>query len=163
MLPDVASARATLDCLLLARIEERHIRFQARDGTLPADMPEANFLQKTDFVHGAETGMVVGGAIGLLCGVLLVLFPPDGLQVHIVMILATAIGGTLFGAWVSGMVAAALPNSRLKSFLDEVERGRVLLIADVPFGRVEEIEDLIARRHPASRFGGVEPHTPAFP
>jgi len=46
MLPDVRSARSLLDKLLLARIEEKHMHFCARDGTLLHDMPEANFLQK---------------------------------------------------------------------------------------------------------------------
>ena len=59
MLPNVASGRAMLDELLLARIEIGHMRFMARDGTLPADMPDVNFLQKTDLVHGAQLGVVI--------------------------------------------------------------------------------------------------------
>ena len=163
MLPDIPSARALLDVLLLARIDEKHLRFQAKEGSLPADMPEANFLQKTDLVHGAELGMMVGAAAGLLAGVLLVMFPPEGVHLQMIAILATALGGALFGAWVSGMAAAALPNSRLKLFQEGIENGRVLLTVDVPLSRVDEIEELIARRGPSAKFGGVEPHVPAFP
>ena len=163
MLPDVPSARALLDVLLLARIEERYMHFCAKDGTLPSDMPEANFLQKTDLVHGVESGMLIGGGAGLLGGILLVLFPPEGIHLQMAAILAASIGGTVFGAWASGMVAAAIPNSRLTAFQAGIERGQVLLIIDVPFRRVSEIEQLVEQRHPVARFGGQEPHIPAFP
>ena len=163
MLPDVPSARALLDALLLARIEERYMHFCAKDGTPLPDMPEANFLQKTDLVHGVENGMLIGGGAGLLGGILLVMFPPEGIQLQMVAILAAAIGGALFGAWASGMAAAAIPNSRLSAFQSGIERGQVLLIVDVPFRRVAEIEELVAQRHPVAKFGGQEPHVPVFP
>jgi len=163
MLPDIGSARAMLDELLLARIEERWMRFWARGDTLPDDMPGANFWQKTDLVHGAQSGALVGAAIGLLGGFLLVLFPPQGIVLQTAAVLAAALFGALFGGWVAGMVAAAIPNSRLREFQDGIERGEVLLILDIPYARVARVEELFARRHPEVRFGGTDPHTPVFP
>jgi hypothetical protein len=163
MLPDVQSARALLDELLLKRIEERYMHFMAREGTLPQDMPDASFLQKTDLVHGAQMGMMIGGGAGLIAGVLLVMFPPEGLSLQTVAILVAGLGGALFGAWASGMNAAAVPNSRLAQFAERIQQGQVLLIIDVPRGRVQEIEDLIKSRHPDFAFGGEEPHVPVFP
>lgn len=163
MLPDVPSARAVLDALLLARIEERQMHFHAKEGTLLPDMPEAGFVQKSDLIHGLESGMVIGAGAGLLGGILLVLFPPEGLQLQLIAILATAIGGAMFGAWASGMAGAAIPNSRLKMFQKGIDSGQVLLMLDIPLERVTEIEELIAGRYPGVRFGGVEPHIPVFP
>ena len=163
MLPDVPSARTLLDALLLARIEEKYMHFYAREGTLLPDMPEASFVQKTDLIHGLETGMLIGGGAGLLAGVLLVMFPPDGINLQMIAILAAALGGALFGGWASGMVAAAIPNSRLKPFQADIARGKVLLIIDVPLQRVREIEELVAERHPSVTFSGEEPHIPVFP
>ena len=162
-LPDIAAARALLDELLLARINEKHIRFLAKDGTLPPDMPEAGVLQKTDVIHGLQRGVVVGAFTGLVIGMLLALFPLEGSRLATLAILGTTVGGALFGCWVSGMVAAAIPNSRLKAYQADIERGRVLLIVDLPYRRVREVEEMIALRHPEIRFGGEEPHTPAFP
>ena len=162
MLPTIPAARAMLDELLLARIEERYIHFLAKD-SLPNDMPEANFLQKTDLVHGMELGMVVGAATGLLAGSLLLIFPPEGLEMRTVALLVAAVGGAIFGSWVSGMAAAAIPNSRLKAFENEIEDGQVLLIVDVPLSKVKQIEEMMASKHPGFRYGGVEPHIPAFP
>ncbi|MES2129477.1 MAG: DUF1269 domain-containing protein [Pseudomonadota bacterium] len=163
MLPDVPSARSMLDELLLKRIEERYMHFWAKEGTLPSDMPDASFLQKTDLVHGAQMGMMIGGGAGLLAGVLLVMFPPEGLSLQTFAILIAGLGGAVFGAWASGMNAAAVPNSRLKQFAERIEQGQVLLIIDLPLSRVQEIEDLIEARHPEITFGGQEASVPAFP
>ena len=163
MLPDVPSARAMLDELLLARVEERYMHFYAKEGALPAGMPEVNFFQKTDLVHGVGVGILIGAASGLIAGSLLLIFPPEDIAMRAIALLASALGGAVFGSWVSGMAAAAIPNSRLKPFRDGIERGQVLLIVDLPLRRVAEIEEMIARRHPEISFGGMEPHIPVFP
>ena len=164
MLPSVANARALLDELLLKRIEERHMHFMAKEGTLPPDMPDVNFFQRTDLVHGAQMGMMVGGGAGLLAGILLVLYPPEGITLQTFAILVATFGGAVFGGWASGMNAAAIPNTRLARFMDRIEQGQVLLIIDLPVWRVKEIETLIAERHPEIDYGGIEKATvPAFP
>ncbi|NRR29895.1 DUF1269 domain-containing protein [Oxalobacteraceae bacterium] len=163
MLPNPASARAMLDELLLARIEISHMRFHGRDGTLPDDMPTLNYLQKTDLVHGAQLGVVIGAIVGLGAGIFLTMFPPDGFTLRTAAILLVALGGAVFGGWASGMNAAAVPNTKLRQFADRIEQGQVLLILDVPLGRVQEIEEMIAKRHPEISFGGIEPPMLAFP
>lgn len=163
MLPDVYSARQMLDEMLLLRIEERHMHFLAKRGTLPADLPEANVLQKTDIVHGAEMGLVIGGVAGTIGGVLAVWMPPAGMTLQLVTILITALVGALFGVWVSSMVGTQVPNSRLKAFHADIERGKVLMMIDVPFGRFAAINERVSQRHPEAVSGGVEPTIPAFP
>jgi hypothetical protein len=163
VLPDMPSARAMLDELLLARIEERHIRFLAREGSLPGDMPGCSFMLKTDLVHGAQLGAVIGGIVGLVAGIVLALMPLYGLVMQTGAILLLALGGALFGAWASGMNGCAIPNKKLEQYADRVERGQVLMIVDVPVRRVREIEDMIAGRHPDFSFGGEEPPMVAFP
>jgi hypothetical protein len=163
LLPDMPSAHGMLDEMLLARIEVRHIRFLARRGTLDGDLPEAGMMQKTDFVHGAQTGIMVGGLCGTLGGALLVFFPPEGLEMQLVTVLITALLGAVFGSWASSLAASSIPNSRLNAFHAEIERGKVLMMVDVPLRRVTDISDLVARRHPEAVPGGVEPTIPAFP
>jgi hypothetical protein len=162
MLPDLASARGMRDELLLARIEISHMRFMARE-PLPPDMPDCSFLQRTDLVHGAQLGVVIGAIVGLGAGIFLTMFPVEGMTLRTAAILLVALGGALFGGWASGMNAAAVPNTRLRQFAQPIEQGRVLLIVDVPAARVEEIEAMIAKRHPEISFGGIEPPMLAFP
>lgn len=163
VLPNIPAARAMLDELLLARIEERHIHFMAREGTLPKDMPECSFVIKTDLIHGAQLGVLIGGIVGFLAGVLLVLMPPEGLTMRTAAILLMALGGALFGAWASGMNASAIPNKKLEKYADRIQNGEVLMMVDVPLRRIREIEDMIAARHPDFSFGGEEPPMLAFP
>jgi hypothetical protein len=164
LLPDIESARKTMDDMLLARIEQRHIHFLTGGSSLPSDLPEANFLQKTDVVHGAESGMIAGAILGMAVGVLIVFyFDLSAKSSEAVLVLVTTIFGLLFGGWAASMVAAALPNSRLKAFYPELEKGKVLMIADVPARRVAQIEALLAERHPEMRFSGEEPNIPIFP
>lgn len=162
VLPDVQSARQMLDEMLLARIEERHIHFLAKRGLLPPDLPEASPLQKTDAIHGAWTGIVVGGACGVLAGVVLFLYPP-GIELKLVTVLLAAIVGAMFGAWVSSMVGMAVPNSQLKRFREDIDLGRVLMMIDVPISRVADVTARVTGRHPEIEAKGWEPEIPAFP
>ena len=163
VLPDVESARTMLNEMLLARIEVRHIHFLAQRDTLPPDLPEATVLQKTDIVHGAQMGIMVGAIVGAVAGGLVVLYPPEGVTLKLITVLMVAIGGAFFGAWASSMVASSVPNSRLKAFERDIAQGKVLMMVDVPMSRVQEITELVRRRHPEASSGGFEPTIPAFP
>ena len=163
LLPNVDSARRMLDEMLLARIDVGHIHFLGRRGELPPDLPEASFLQKTDFVHGAQLGFGIGGVAGIASGLLIVTFAPEGASMRLVTVLIAALLGAMFGAWTASMAASAVPNSRLKRFHAGIERGKILMMVDVPMSRVQEFADLVARRHSEAEPGGFEPTIPAFP
>ena len=160
---DVPSAQRVRDELLLARIENSHFHVLAKDGIQLNDLHEASILQKTDFVHGAEIGLTVGGGIGIIAGLIVILFPPDGINMQLVTVLVTALMGAVFGAWVASMKASSVPNSRLKSFESALEAGRILIMVDVPSSRVDEIRALIASHYPDAMDSGLEPAIPAFP
>lgn len=163
LLPDLPAARAMLDELLLARIEERRIHFMAREGTLPDDLPGCSFALKTDLIHGAQVGIVMGAIVGFLVGFTLALTEPYGLQVPTGTMLLMALGGAVFGAWASGMNGCAIPNKKLEQYTDRIQQGQVLMMVDVPVRRLREIEDMIAQRHPNFNFAGEEPPVLAFP
>ncbi|MEW6415335.1 MAG: DUF1269 domain-containing protein [Pseudomonadota bacterium] len=163
MVPDAASARQIRDELLLARIEDRHIHVMARDDIALSGLHEASILQKSDFVHGAEIGLAVGGGIGIIAGLVAVFFPPAGVDLQLVTVLLTALVGAAFGAWVASMVASSIPNSRLKRFESAIAAGQILLMVDAPASRVDEIRKLVTARHPEAMNSGTEPTIPAFP
>jgi len=164
LLPDVTVARAALNELLLARIECRHIHFATAGQTLPPDLPEANLMQRTDVVRGAEMGMAVGAALGLVLGIaLLYYFDIDRAGVKAAVVVLATLVGMLFGTWASSMQGASLPNSRLASFMPELEKGSILLMVDVPAGMIDQVEGMLANRHPEMHFSGEESHIPTFP
>src|ERR1700704_5596526 len=163
LLPDLGSAIQTANDLLLARIEDRRMHFLARRGMPLGKLHEANYLQKSDAVHGAELGFVIGGVGGFLIGIYIYLTPPEGIALQLVTVLIGTVLGAVFGAWAASLVAMSVPNSRLKSFQKEIDAGKILLMVDVPPSRIEEVQDLVSRRHPEATSHGIEPTLPAFP
>jgi hypothetical protein len=148
LLPDVESAKRTADDLLLARVEDRHMRFLARRGTVLDPLHEAGYLDKTDIVHAAAVGLALGGIVGALAGAMVVAYPPEGTNPQLVAVLIGMLLGAPLGAWMASMAGAAVPNSRLRQFHADIEAGRVLMMVDVPFRRVAEITELVVSRHP---------------
>jgi hypothetical protein len=69
----------------------------------------------------------------------------------------------LLGAWASSLVGSSTPNSSLRDFQGAIETGKVLLMIDVPFTRIDEIRELVASHHPEAEWGGLAPQVPAFP
>ncbi len=163
LLPDVKRAKAVFRKLLLSRVEERHMYFLAREGMALSDLPEATMLQKSDEIHGLALGLVVGGATGALAGVVAMIFPPSGLAMGLGVILAMSLIGAIVGIWASGMIAADVPNSRLKKFVKEIEQGKILLMVDIRKHQIEEITDMIREQHPDADARGRDPTIPAFP
>jgi len=106
-----------VDDLLLARIDARRIHVLGRRGMDLGDLPEANVLQKTDVVHGAQIGMMLGAALGALCGLLaLFIYPRDQLHLSLAVVLIGSLCGGFFGLWAASLAGAGVPNSRLKRF-----------------------------------------------
>jgi len=163
LLPDLPHARTIMDDLLLARIEERHIHFLAKRGTPMDGLHEANILQKSDIVHGAQLGMLIGAALGCALGVFLAFYLVTDPKWQVGTIFLASAFGAGFGGWTSSLVGAAVPNSRLKRFNDEIEQGKILLIIDVPEHKVQDVKTLVGRIHPEAVDRGVEVNVPVFP
>ena len=76
LVPNIATTKKIVDDLLLAKIEEKHVHVIAKRGTPLEDLPEANLLQKSDFIPAVEQGIALGGATGLLAGLVAIALPP---------------------------------------------------------------------------------------
>ncbi|CAG0985495.1 hypothetical protein BURK1_01978 [Burkholderiales bacterium] len=163
LLPDVENARRIADDLLLARVEDRHMHFLAREGTDLGTLHEASVLQKTDVRHAAITGTLLGALLGAAAGWLFAQSPIGGVTIGVGGIVLMAAFGAGFGFFASTLVGTSLPNSYLRRFEREIGDGRVLAMVDVPLHRVEEMQELLARRHPEAAWRGVDPAVPAFP
>jgi hypothetical protein len=164
LLPDLASARRTMNDLLLARIAEQHIHFVAKEDADMTGLHAANLLQTSDVIRAAQAGLVIGGGGGVVAGVLAAVFFPivgDQPQWGIAAVLAMA--GAVVGAWASSMIGVSTPSNRLKRFEAAIEKGQILLMVDVPRSRIDEIEARLQALHPEARHEGVEPNIPAFP
>lgn len=160
MLPNVDSARQLRDELNGAQIASKYQHFYAKEGILTSDLPIANVLQKTDMVHSAEIGMGIGGIAGLMAGGLWLIFPPESWTMRLAALLVSVLVGSLYGGWASARAAANIPSLALERFAAELDAGHILLMLDVPFNRVNEVQQMVQQRHPDYQFGGVDHHLP---
>ena len=163
MLPDLASAHRVANDLLLARIEDKHMHFLATRGTDLGELHEASYLLKTDLMRGAGIGLFVGALGGVILGYMIVNHPPEGTHPGLAAAVIAAIVGAILGVWMGSMAATAVPNSRLRQFDDEIARGKVLMIVDVPYEKVDRIREVVAARHPEVVATSQETRYPAFP
>lgn len=163
VLPDVQTAKAVFDKLLLARIEQQHISFLAREDVELGDLPEATLLQRSDEISGLAKGLVIGGATGALAGLIAYFFPPLGVHMGLGVILAVSLLGAVVGFWISGVVASAVPNSHHKNFFKDIDQGKILLLVDVPKEQTGDIERMMHEHHPNADARGRDPTIPAFP
>lgn len=163
LIPDIATTKRIVEELLLARIEEKHIHVVAKRGTALEDLPEANLLQKSDFIPAVEQGLALGGTTGILAGLVAVALPPASTVIAGGVLLAATLAGAGVGAWVSGMVGMSIGNRRIKQFEDAIESGEFLVLVDVSAERLEEIETRIKKQIPQVEVEITEPKIPAFP
>jgi hypothetical protein len=161
--PDLETTRRIVDDVLLARVEERHIHVLAKRGTPLEDLPEATLMQKSDFVPAVQRGLTMGGAAGILAGLVAIALPGTSLVIAGGVLLGSALAGAGMGAWLGGMVGMNVGNTRLQRFEKAIEKGELLVLVDVPRARVAEIESRIKQHLPKVELEGTEPTIPAFP
>jgi len=160
MLPDVKSAHAMLNDLLLARIDVNHIHFLAKAGTPMQNLPEASVSERTDLIEGWETGMGLGALVGLALGFVAIMVPTwwytKPIPFVATILICTAVGFLAGGMWTA-LAATSIPNSQLKQFEKRIAGGQVLMIVLAPFHRVQEIRKLVADQHPEAAYSGIWP------
>lgn len=164
LLPDVASARRTMDDMLLARIDERDMHFVGREDINLSGLHTANILQTSDVVRAAQLGALIGAVLGSAAGIVVALYlPAAGEPPKWGLVVVLAMAGALFGTWASSMIGVSTPSQRLRRFEKAIQQGQILLMLDVPPGRVEAIEARLQMLHPEAHLEGIEPNIPAFP
>lgn len=154
MLPDTESCKKVVTELKNAGIAERHLHVVASLAVPLDDLPEATLLQKSELTHGVEKGIALGGAAGLLGGMLVVAFPPAGLVVGgAALLTAVTAGSAGFGALAMGLISKDIHSKKLAAFERDIEQGHVLLIVDVPKNEIEQWKRLITEHHPEAEIG----------
>lgn len=161
--PDVPTATTIVDELLLARIGFEHIHVLAREDTPLGELPQAGLVQKTDLIASIERGLGLGGAVGMLGGLIVVSIPGLAVISAGPLLVSLTVAGAALGTWLSSMIGVSVDSPRLKRYEDAINNGQLLMMVDVPAKRVDEIESLVSQRHPSAMLGGTEPDIPAFP
>ncbi len=160
VLPDVGSARAMFDDLLLARVNANRIHFLAGDSERLGDLPKATISERSDLIEGWEVGMGLGALLGLILGFVALAVPvwwyTQPLPVFATLAICTLTGFIGGGFWTA-VVATTIPNERLKPFEKSISQGKVLMMVLVPFHRINEIRELVIKKHPEAAYSRTWP------
>ncbi len=160
-------ARRVTQELLLDKIPEDQISVLTHVGELPDDLPEATPDETSDFWPALFKGLGLGTATGLIVGVLLAATTLFGITFSTLantpLLALLAVFGALMGAFGAAIVGISAPNTMLQRFDKALNKGRVLLMVDVPQERIDEIRRDIQQSEPRAEYCGLEPLKPAFP
>ncbi|MBL7003931.1 MAG: DUF1269 domain-containing protein [Gammaproteobacteria bacterium] len=148
LLPTVESCEQVVNELEAQGVPHKHLHAVASIRLPIDDLPEATIWQTSELAHGIEWGLGLGGSAGLLGTLLAVAFPPAGLVIGGGALLAGAAAGASVGAVTLGMMKVHEHNHSLDEYKQEIERGEILLMVDVPKGEVAKTESSILKHHP---------------
>jgi hypothetical protein len=161
LVPNLESAHGVVGDLRSAGIADSNLYVIAREGSPLGDLPDAGMIAKSDFYPQLERGLAMGGAIGVIGGLIAL------------RVLGAVIGGGavllfgLIGAGFSGLLSAiagsSFPNSRLAEFEQAVEAGHVLIMVDAAPERVPALERVVRQRHPELEIEHLESRAPILP
>lgn len=158
LVPEIEMTRKIIAELRNEGMQEHHMHILARRGTPLEDIPEAGHTIKTDFIPAIERGVALGGATGLLAGVIGLRFA--GFTIAGGTILGLIMAGATVGPLMAGLSGLAAGNSRLKQFEAAIENGEFLVLLDVPKEKIEPIRKAVIKHHPEAVFEGIEPILP---
>ena len=139
--PDVNHAASLVDFFRSQGIAEDQLHLVADDSVELGDLPEADALENSDLYPALKRGAAAGGTAGLLAGVAAI--STGGLAVGGAAVAGLTAAGAGFGAWVSGMVGAALSDQEARDTEKAIRSGSVLMMVDVPSGQVDELRDKV--------------------
>ena len=158
LFPDEPHAQSVVDELLSRDIPERRIHAVARNIELKT-LPQATRRQRNDTAFLIER--LLWSANLVLFAIALGAFAYELVAgnygwslLPLAVMAATFIAGEQFVVHV--------PNVHITEFNDALSHGEILLMIDVPYSRVAEIEDFIHHKHPEAAVGGVSWAVEAF-
>ena len=117
------------------------ISLVARDDIELDEVPSRLKEADTDLMPAAARGMAVGGATGVLAGLVAMVVPPLG----ITLAGAAALGAAcaLVGGWSAALMGSAIPDPVRLRFENEIAQGRVLVLVDADEATQARLEPVL--------------------
>jgi len=158
LFPDEKHAQLAVNQLIFHRISERNIHAIAHGIELKT-LPEATERQKKDTAFRVESFLWNTNLLIFICALLVFFFTSLMTEFYWALIALSVMAATFFAG---EHFVVHVPDVHLTEFTDALSHGEILLMVDVPGGRVAEIENFIRYRHPEAVVGGVSWAVDAF-
>ncbi len=151
LFPDEKHAQLTVNQLIFQGISERNIHAIA-SGVELKTLPEATERQKRDTAFRVESFLWRFNLLVFSVALMALLFT---LILSALFWSLSALSIMLATVFAGEHFVVHIPDVHLTEFTDALSHGEILLMVDVPAGRIVEIEDFVHRRHPEAVIGGV--------
>jgi len=148
LVPTTDICKEVVSSLNKLGISDEQIGVIARDDIPLDSLPDASYEDENDMVPAAKRGAVLGGAAGMLAGLTAVVLSPVGIVLGGAGVAIAAAGGASYGTFVSAMIGTSVPNSQLREYEAELEKGVILLIVELEEDDVDKINKELYARHP---------------
>ena len=148
---DNGQARTAVADLAGIGVDAGHMHVVARPGVDVSGLPPATERQRRDVLKRLDKTLWGGN---------LVLFGAAVAALILSVVFGSAVGIVLAGAVMivsitgGALFAMRLPSIHLDEFHEELRHGELLLMVDVSRDCVEDVEELMRRRHPEAVAGG---------
>lgn len=133
--PDLTTVAAAMAAARGAGIEDTDLLLVARSDIQLESIPDARKQADTDMMPAAARGAGIGGAAGILAG--LVAFAVPAVGITLAGAAAVGFAGAMLGTWTSALMGSSLPDPIRVKFEEEIVAGRILLLVD---GSNEELD-----------------------
>jgi hypothetical protein len=124
-------------------VEREFIHLEARSDLEVKRISDDLKNVSMDFLPAALRGTIGGALAGLFAGFIAMQIPFFGLSLRGAF--ALMVVGALVGTWASVLMGSALPDDIRRTFAEEIEEGKILVVIDGEPDAFHDVEHAIAR------------------
>jgi hypothetical protein len=125
----------------MAGVEDEGISLIARSDIEMEDIPSDRLDASNDMVPAALRGACMGGAMGLVGGIVAMAIPPVGITLAGVGIMTVL--GAAVSSWSAALMGTTVENPVRRAFEDEIKAGRILVVIDDIATRADFVRDAV--------------------
>jgi hypothetical protein len=140
--PTVPVAESIVQTVRRHGIEDKFIRLEARSDIEIKRIDEDRLNVSMDFIPAAWHGTLWGALAGFVAGLTAMYIPFFGVSLGGAAVLGVV--GALVGTWASVLMGSALPDEVRRTFQDEIDAGRILVVVDAEPEEFVSVEGAIA-------------------
>lgn len=141
--PSLEVAQAVVDAARENGVGRECISIEARSDIEMSRIRDERKNVSMDFIPAALRGTSLGALVGLLVGFIgmgIPYFDVTGLGA-----LALMVVGGLIGTWASVLIGSSLPDEVRRTFAEEIQAGRILVVIDAEPEAFDAVEPALAR------------------
>lgn len=152
LFPEPAQARRAVGLLRHLWVPESRIHAMAREGIDLSGLPRATEWQRRDIAAVIERVLwdINLGVFALFLLILAIALWGGGwgwALFSLAILAATSFGGYWF--------VSRVPRAHIDECRAAIDHGEVLLLVDLPLGRVHDVQNAVCQKHPEAEIGGV--------